>query len=216
MSKNKISDIRQEYELGELLERNLLSTPLEQFAAWFDEALAYQVMEPNAMVLSTVSETQQVSSRVVLLKGIESEGFVFYTNYDSRKAQELSNNPRASLLFFWPELQRQVRIEGAVRKVEAAKSDAYFNSRPYGSRLGAWASPQSQEVPDRTFIEQRLVEMQERFEDEQALHRPEFWGGFILQPERVEFWQGRKSRLHDRLVYVNKGEGAWAIKRLAP
>lgn len=216
MRKNKISDIREEYEMGELLEHTLCQTPTEQFALWFDEVLEHQVMEPNAMVLSTVSREQQVSSRVVLLKGIEPEGFVFYTNYESRKAQELTENPQASLLFFWPELQRQVRIEGRVRKLDSAKSDAYFNARPYGSRLGAWASPQSQEIPDRAFLEQKLTEIQQRFQDEKDLHRPDFWGGFILEPLRVEFWQGRKSRLHDRLVYVQDGAGGWQLKRLAP
>jgi len=207
-----VADLRQVYQKHVLLESELASTPLAQFAKWFEQALAANVPEANAMVLATAGADGYPSARVVLLKGYDEQGFVFYTNYTSRKGRELAENPRASLLFFWQTLERQVRIEGRVEQVAASESDAYYHSRPLASRIGAWASPQSQPV-SRDELHAREAEFAARYG--QTPPRPEHWGGYRLRPERVEFWQGRPSRLHDRLCYEHQGD-SWQITRLAP
>ncbi|HUG57972.1 MAG TPA: pyridoxamine 5'-phosphate oxidase [Candidimonas sp.] len=208
-----VADIRQKYEKFELLESSLADTPLKQFALWFDEALQAQVPEPNAMTLATTTATGRPSARIVLLKGYDDQGFVFFTNYLSRKGKEMEANPHASLLFFWPALERQVRIEGRIEKVTAAESDEYFHSRPLGSRIGAWVSPQSQPIT-RAELEARTLTLTESLGANPA--RPEHWGGYRLKPDYVEFWQGRPSRLHDRLVFQREADGPWSHSRLAP
>lgn len=217
MESEKISSIREDYKKGELLEEHLEDNPFAQFSLWFKDAVQQQVFEVNAMALSTVSAEGTPSSRIVLLKDFDDNGFVFYTNYESRKARELIEKDRAALLFFWPQLQRQVRIEGSIIQVDAEQSDEYFHSRPRGSQLGAWASPQSQVIPDRAFLDNRLAEINAKFSTQKELDRPPHWGGFVLNPVRVEFWQGRSNRLHDRLVYERLSNAErWIISRLAP
>lgn len=208
-----VADIRQKYEKSELLEASLAATPLEQFTLWFNEALQAQVPEPNAMTLATTTAAGRPSARIVLLKGFDEQGFVFFTNYTSRKGKELAANPYASLLFFWPALERQVRLEGSIEKVSAAESDEYFHSRPLGSRIGAWVSPQSQPIT-RAELEARTLTLTESLGANPA--RPAHWGGYRLKPDYVEFWQGRPSRLHDRLVFQRDAGGPWSRLRLAP
>ncbi|MBV6304763.1 pyridoxamine 5'-phosphate oxidase [Candidimonas humi] len=208
-----VADIRQSYEKNVLLESGLAATPLEQFSRWFEEALQAGAAEPNAMTLATCDDRGRPSARIVLLKGYDERGFAFYTNYQSRKGTELAGNPYASLLFFWPSLERQVRIEGRVSKVSAEESTAYYDSRPLGSRIGAWASPQSQPI-SRDELEARTREFTQSLGEHPP--RPEHWGGYRLEPERVEFWQGRPSRLHDRLVFRRDEGQQWASVRLAP
>ncbi|MGE8318286.1 MAG: pyridoxamine 5'-phosphate oxidase [Comamonas sp.] len=208
-----IADLRKSYERAELSETASSAQPLEQFDRWINEAMAAQVPEPNAMTLATVGADQRPSTRIVLIKGYDARGIVWFTNYDSRKGRELAGNPFAALQFHWVELERVVRIEGRVEQVSGEESDAYFNSRPLDSRIGAWASPQSQVIASRTV----LVTNAARYSAQFLLKppRPPHWGGFRLVPERWEFWQGRKSRLHDRLRYRLDGE-AWVRERLAP
>lgn len=208
-----VADIRQKYEKFELLEASLAATPLEQFSIWFNEALQAQVPEPNAMTLATTTTEGRPSARIVLLKGYDEQGFVFFTNYTSRKGKELAANPYASLLFFWPALERQVRLEGSIEKVTAAESDEYFHSRPLGSRIGAWVSPQSQPIT-RAELESRTLTLTESLGSNPE--RPDHWGGYRLKPDYVEFWQGRPSRLHDRLVFQRDDNGPWSRLRLAP
>ncbi|AUL48234.1 pyridoxamine 5'-phosphate oxidase [Bordetella trematum] len=208
-----VSDLRQSYEKGVLLESEAARSPLDQFSRWFDEAVAAKVPEPNAMTLATVDATGQPSARIVLIKGYDERGFTFFTNYESRKGQDLLANPRAALLFFWQPLERQIRIEGVVERVAAAESDAYFASRPVGSRIGAWTSQQSQPVT-REALEAREREFKARFGDDPP--RPEHWGGYRLVPSTLEFWQGRPSRLHDRLRYRADGKQGWILDRLSP
>lgn len=210
-----IAAIRVAYEMGRLNEGEVAADAIMQFQQWFDEALEKQVMEPNAMTLSTVSASGRPSSRIVLLKGLNGSGLSFFTNYESRKGVELTENPHASLLFFWPELQRQVRIEGRVEKLPEEQSDAYFQSRPKGSKLGALVSPQSREIASRSILDAKLAELEKIYDNTEQVPRPAHWGGYRLVPDLVEFWQGRGSRLHDRLVYKKQDNG-WKITRLAP
>lgn len=208
-----IADIRQTYQKFELLESAAAADPYAQFGQWFEQALHSEVHEPTAMTLATADTSGRPSARIVLLKGFDAQGFVFYTNYQSRKGQELDANPHASLLFFWPELERQIRIEGGVAHVPAAESDAYYASRPLGSRIGAWASPQSQPITHEA-LARRAQDLALELGD--APPRPPHWGGYRLLATRVEFWQGRPSRLHDRLVYARNAGGGWDLTRLAP
>ena len=211
---SSIADIRQDYKLKKLLEEDVSPDPFTQFNTWWEEVINAQILEPNAMTLCTASADGIPSARIVLLKGIADGGFLFFTNYNSYKSKDLSENPRACLVFFWKELERQVRITGVVEKTGAEKSDEYFNSRPQASRIGAWASPQSQVIESRDWLEKNNQEFTERFESN-PLVRPSYWGGFILKPVTLEFWQGRRNRLHDRLQY-QLTEGNWRIDRLAP
>lgn len=207
-----VADLRQKYGKFELLESGMAGTPFEQFTQWFAQALEAGVAEPNAMTLATVGPDQAPSARIVLLKGFDENGFVFYTNYESRKGRDLAAHPQAALLFFWQPLERQVRIEGRIEKTTAEESDAYFRSRPLGSRIGAWVSPQSQPI-SRDALEARNAELTAQLGDDPQ--RPPHWGGYRVVPHRVEFWQGRPSRLHDRLAYELQGD-AWVLQRLAP
>lgn len=207
-----IADIRQQYRKGVLLESAIANNPFDQFMQWFDEALKAQVNEPNAMTLATVVNGQP-AARIVLLKGFDDKGPVFFTNYDSDKGHQLAASPNAALLFFWPELERQVRFEGLVSKVSAQESDEYYHSRPLESRIGAWVSPQSRPIT-RDALDQRVQEYTARWGDNPP--RPEHWGGYRLTPARVEFWQGRPSRLHDRLCFERQTNNEWALQRLAP
>lgn len=208
-----IADIRKTYQKFELLESSAAADPYTQFEQWFQQALHSQIAEPTAMTLATADAAGHPSARIVLLKGYDAQGFVFYTNYQSRKGQELSANPHASLLFFWPELERQVRIEGGVAPVSAAESDTYYASRPLGSRIGAWASPQSHPI-DHEALAQRVQTLTRELGETPP--RPPHWGGYRLQASHIEFWQGRPSRLHDRLVYTLNAAGGWDLTRLAP
>ncbi|MDN3544685.1 MAG: pyridoxamine 5'-phosphate oxidase [Roseateles asaccharophilus] len=211
---SKLSDLRKSYEQGELDEEQVAGQPLQQFKTWLNEALAAEVPEPNAMTLATVGPEGRPSTRIVLIKDIDERGLVWYTNYESRKGRELAAHPFAALQFHWVEMERVVRIEGRVEQVDAAQSDAYFRSRPLDSRLGAWASPQSQVISSRAV----LVANAAKAAAQHGLNpeRPPHWGGYRLLPERWEFWQGRKSRLHDRLSYKLQADGSWLKERLAP
>jgi pyridoxamine 5'-phosphate oxidase len=210
----EIRDIRKDYKLKSLLEDDVLADPLNQFSVWWNEAVNSKIEEVNAMTLATATPDGLPSARIVLLKGFTKEGFMFFTNYLSRKGTELAKNPHSALVFFWKELERQVRIEGTAEKVSDAESEAYFHSRPVGSRIGAWASPQSTPIAGRNIIEQNAEKYRLQFGDV-SIPRPPHWGGYIVKPVRIEFWQGRSSRLHDRVVYTKQHE-EWKIERLAP
>jgi pyridoxamine 5'-phosphate oxidase len=210
-----ISNQRTEYGRARLSEQTAAQDPIEQFGRWFDEAVAAAVREVNAMSLATATRDGRPCVRIVLMKDFDASGFVFYTNYDSRKGRELQDNPRACALFFWSELERQVRIEGTVSRISAEESDRYFAQRPLDAQLGAWASPQSQPIADRAELEARLDGVRARFSLETAPPRPPQWGGLRIAPAQIEFWQGGAARLHDRLLYVRDG-GGWRRSRLAP
>jgi pyridoxamine 5'-phosphate oxidase len=210
-----MSPLRNEYTKATLDEKDLDPDPIRQFQLWFDEALAAKVDEPNAMALATATTDGVPSVRIVLLKGVDERGFTFHTCYEGRKGRELDANPNAALVLFWPALERQVRIEGRVERVSDEESDAYFKSRPVESRLGAWASPQSQVVPSRATFEDRMEECRARYPDGN-IPRPPNWGGYRVLPHTIEFWQGRPSRLHDRARYGRATTGEWTIDRLAP
>jgi pyridoxamine 5'-phosphate oxidase len=210
----QLADLRRTYVLGSLNESDVAADPMAQFKRWFDEAVTAKLPEPNAMTLATVGADGQPSARIVLLKGMDEHGFTFFTNYESRKGLDLAANPRAALLFHWVQLERQVRVEGRVEKVADDESDAYYATRPLGSRLGAWASEQSREVPGRNVLEQRETEYRAKFGENPP--RPAHWGGYRLVPTALEFWQGRPSRLHDRIAYRLDAAAGWKVVRLSP
>lgn len=213
----KIADLRTEYQSRTLDEADVAPDPFAQFARWLDQAIEAKLPEPTAMCLATVGADGQPGARIILLKGFDRDGFVFFTNYLSRKGRDIAASAAAAVLFHWVELERQVRVEGTVTKIDAAASDAYFVSRPQASRLGAWASPQSEPVADRAALEARFIATAERFRDTgDVIPRPPHWGGYRLAPNMFEFWQGRASRLHDRLRYRFSAPSQWIIDRLAP
>ena len=209
-----IQDIRKSYTAGELRREDLNADPITQFGAWLQAALDADLPEPTAMSLATVNEKGQPSARVVLLKGVDARGFRFYSSYESRKGAELRANPKAALVFYWHALERQVRIEGSVQKLSREESRAYFKSRPHGSQLGAWASQQSRVIEGREGLEARLGELEEMYK-EGEVPLPDFWGGYLVLPDALEFWQGRPNRLHDRFRYTRHGD-TWEIMRLSP
>jgi pyridoxamine 5'-phosphate oxidase len=210
-----IADLRREYSLEGLSEADLDPNPFGQFERWFRQAMDAQVLETNAMTLATATRDGVPSARVVLLKGMDDDGFVFFTNYESRKGSELDENPRAALLFYWAEITRQVRIEGDVSRVSVEESAAYFATRSDLSRLGAWASHQSTQIPDRAYLDSRLAELIDQYRDRE-IPLPPYWGGFRLVPRVFEFWHGRPNRLHDRLCYTREDGDHWSIKRISP
>ncbi|WP_315788125.1 pyridoxamine 5'-phosphate oxidase [Fischerella sp. JS2] len=210
-----VADLRKDYTLQDLNETDVAANPFIEFQKWFDEALAAQLLEPNAMTVATATTDGKPSARMVLLKDFDERGFVFFTNYNSHKGQELAENPQAALVFWWAELERQVRICGHVEKVSENDSDSYFQSRPFNSRLGAWASNQSEVIESRIILEQRLQELKAKYED-QDVPRPPHWGGLRVIPTEIEFWQGRSNRLHDRILYTRLDDGDWKIQRLSP
>jgi len=213
MSK-ELQNTRKDYTQDVLDKNHVLSNPVEQFAVWYNEYTKTEAVDPNSMTLSTINFAGRPTSRIVLLKGITNGGFEFYTNYNSHKGKEMAANNWVCLNFFWPELERQIRIEGRVEKVSEEESDAYFDSRPLGSRIGAWASPQSEVIESRDMLDEQLKKYTEEFAN--GVKRPSHWGGYRVIPDRVEFWQGRASKLHDRLVYTLQPNGEWMIDRLAP
>jgi pyridoxamine 5'-phosphate oxidase len=211
-----LEDLRQEYRLGELTEQSCDSNPIVQFERWMQHAQTADLKEPNAMTLATATRDGRPSARIVLLKEVSENGFVFYTNYESRKGRELAANPVAALTFYWAELERQVRIEGTVSRTSAEQSEAYFRIRPKRSRLGALASNQSGVLASRKIVETRMAELEARYADTDDIPKPEYWGGYCLWPDVFEFWQGRRSRLHDRIRYTRLDPQTWRIERLAP
>jgi pyridoxamine 5'-phosphate oxidase len=212
---NSIPNIRKDYKLKVLNEADVCANPFDQFNKWWDEAIHSNIEEVNAMTLATVSAEGKPSARIVLLKGVDEHGFIFFTNYHSHKAIDILHNPNVALVFFWKELERQVRIEGNISKIKESDSDAYFKSRPTLSKLGAWASPQSTVIASREVIETNLNEVENNFAGKE-IERPPHWGGYIVKPTLIEFWQGRRSRLHDRIQYTTNAEANWIIERLAP
>jgi len=210
-----IADIRKTYAQAQLLESETAADPMEQFGKWWEQAVRAEILEVNAMTLATVNADGMPDARIVLLKGMDGQGFHFYTNYQSRKGQQLEINPRAALVLFWKELERQVRIKGRMERLPDAESDAYFHSRPRESQLGAVSSPQSEIIADRSWLEERYRSVEASFEGKE-ITRPDHWGGYRLIPESIEFWQGRPGRMHDRLEYKKDPSGSWFRQRLAP
>lgn len=210
-----LTDLRREYASRSLTEADVNANPIQQFTTWFEEALSSQLIDVNAMTLATASRSGEPSARIVLLKGADENGFVFFSNYDSAKGRDLAENPRACLLLFWAELERQVRITGSVTRTSIEESDEYFHARPVASQISATISPQSRPVKDRSELEQRYAEFTEKYKG-QIVPLPTFWGGYRVRPDRIEFWQGRKSRLHDRLLYTRATDDTWSRSRLAP
>lgn len=215
MAKEFLPGMRKDYGKDILTKESVHPDPLMQFEEWFKVAMKSDGDEANVLTLSTLGEDQIPEGRIVLLKFYAEDGFTFYTNYNSSKARQLEKHPYASMTFHWRSQERQVRIKGKVSKVDPLISDEYFKERPLGSRIGAWASPQSQEIPNREFLDERVSEIKDRFSENENIPRPDFWGGYLLSPTRLEFWQGRPSRLHDRIVY-DLVDGQWQIRRLAP
>ncbi|MDG0995848.1 MAG: pyridoxamine 5'-phosphate oxidase [Gammaproteobacteria bacterium] len=216
MSDQSISDLRKDYQKDSLTRAELLSDPMQQFQSWLDTAIKAKVLEPTAMNLATSSAEGVISSRMVLLKDLDARGFSFFTNYESRKASDLAEHGRAALCFWWGALERQVRIEGVIEKVSAQDSDDYYSRRPRGSRIGAIASRQSTELSSHAELEQQVKEVEKQYAQGAEIQRPEYWGGYRLLPESLEFWQGRPSRLHDRFCYQKSEDGQWQVRRLAP
>lgn len=210
-----VADLRQNYTRSGLMEAEIDPNPFSQFNLWFHQAIEAQLPEPNAMTIATVAGNGQPSARIVLLKNFDERGFVFFTNYNSLKGKQLAANPQAALVFWWAELERQVRIEGEVIKISDSESNEYFHSRPQGSQLGAWVSNQSQIIESRAVLDRKLADLEAQYQ-QQEITRPPHWGGFRVIPRTIEFWQGRPNRLHDRLCYYFRKENTWEIKRLAP
>ncbi len=215
VEKEVIENLRREYSSESLSEKDVAKDPIQQFGRWFKEAMEANINEPNAMTLATTSIDRKPSARIVLMKGYEERGFLFYSNYLSAKGKEMAKNPVVALVFFWPELARQVRIEGTVEKLTKEESEKYFKTRPKGSQIGAVVSPQSQVIEGRAALEKSWKENEARYED-RDIPKPAYWGGYVVKPQVVEFWQGRESRLHDRIVYKKADKQSWKIVRLAP
>lgn len=217
MSEQKINirDLRQDYRTSFLSEKDVDKNPFRQFGKWFNQALSAEIIEPNAMTLATADTHGYPNARIVLLKDFDDEGFTFFTNYNSHKGQEINENPNATLLFFWIELERQIKIRGTVEKISKEDSEDYFYSRPSGSQLGAHASPQSSVIPGREFLENNLKNLEQEYQDKK-IPKPEHWGGYKVIPKTIEFWQGRANRLHDRIIYTVQNDRSWKIERLAP
>ncbi len=216
MDKNTLQNLREDYRKSTLEEKNASENPFTQFSNWFKEALNAEIPEPNAMVVATVNKEGFPSARVVLLKGFDEKGFIFYTNYNSQKGQDLLDNPQCAVVFNWLELERQIRIEGIAEKLSPEESTAYFHKRPKKSQIGAWASPQSQVIETRDILDNNLKNLNAKYVDSESLPRPSHWGGFRIKATRIEFWQGRSSRLHDRLNYEKNANNSWKRTRLAP
>lgn len=210
-----LAAIRKDYRLQSLLESDIDANPLKQFEKWFQQAMESGIEEPNAMTLATSTKNGKPSARIVLLKKIKENGFVFFTNYESKKGKQIKDNPFGCIVFLWKELERQVRVEGMIKKISERESDEYFSKRPFESRIGAWSSPQSNVIKDREILEKNVLHYTEKFQS-QNIPRPSNWGGYIVEPTLIEFWQGRTGRLHDRLQYITNEKNSWIIERLAP